>query len=60
MSAGPVRDRLANVIDVLATTVSPRPPAAWGHASRAAVVQGCAGPRTEDPILCEQSPVDTQ
>ena len=37
------RRLLANVIDVLATTVSPRPPAARGHASRSAVVQGCAG-----------------
>jgi hypothetical protein len=33
-------DRLAHVINVLATTVSPRPPAAWGHVSRAAFVQG--------------------
>jgi len=40
MGAGLAHDRLAHVINVLATTASPRPPAAWGHASRAAFVQG--------------------
>ena len=60
MGAGPVRDRLANVIDVLATTVSPRPPAGLGTREPGGRCSGERRPAYGRPILCEQSPVDAR